>query len=333
MAESPDASWPGMPAAKENRVGNIINDALLLLDYAIESGFKSEDGRAVPDDVIAPIQAVGGKFKSASHADDGSGISAGDWLNFELAYYRLTGLMSPVTAETLRNTEGTSRFALWDPSRHPTWKTRAHKIFLILFGFSPAQRFTRGLWLVAIFFAAFVVLSEWYLLLSAQVADQQKVLFWRSLVELLVPWAYGGLGSCVYLLKSAHVYIHQRTFDLRRKPEYFNRILLGTVSGGAIILFVNQITTDGGDTVRLSSAALGFLAGYSTEFLFSTIERVIAAILPKVGISTVATQRPALPPRQLDLAEIAALYGKAKTKEDRDFFRSMIEQVTKSQTP
>jgi len=58
----------------------------------------------------------------------------------------------------------------------------------------------------------------------------------------------------------------------------------GTISGGAILLFVNQITTEEGSVIQLSSAALGFLAGYSTDFLFNTIEQVIGAILAKVGI-------------------------------------------------
>jgi hypothetical protein len=68
---------------------------------------------------------------------------------------------------------------------------------------------------------------------------------------------------------------------LRRKPEYFNRVLLGAISGGAIILFVNYLVDDGGTVLHLSSAALGFVAGYSTDFLFNAIERVVAAVFPK----------------------------------------------------
>jgi hypothetical protein len=236
--------------------------------------------------------------------------------------------MRPITAETLRNTEGTSKDDELITAAEPRLRDGILALRNVLFGFSPAQRFTRGLWIVAIAFALFVIGSEWYLVLSAHEGDQMEVIFWRSIVELLVPWAYGGLGSCVYLLKSAHVFIHQRTFDLRRKPEYFNRILLGTIAGGAIILFVNQIISDDGSVVRLSSAALGFLAGYSTEFLFNTIERVISAILPKVGIDTVARQRPP-PSKPIEFSELAALYDSAKSKEDREFFRALIEQATK----
>ena len=86
-----------------------------------------------------------------------------------------------------------------------------------------------------------------------------------------MPWIYGGLGACIFLLRTAHVFIYQRSFDVRRKPEYLNRILLGAASGGAIMLFVNQITDDQGNVFKLSSAALGFLAGYNTDFLFSTM--------------------------------------------------------------
>jgi hypothetical protein len=320
------------PVEKDARIKSAARDALLLLDYAVASGFTTEDGRSVPDDVISIIQTTAAKLGPLDRSSKSSGdetISAAEWVGFELAYYRLASLMRPITAETLRNTEGTSdgddsiavQSRLWDG---------VLTLRNVLFGFSPAQRFTRGLWIVAIAFALFVVASEWYLVLTAHEGDQIKVIFWRSIVELLVPWAYGGLGSCVYLLKSAHVFIHQRTFDLRRKPEYFNRILLGTIAGGAIILFVNQIIGDDGGVVRLSSAALGFLAGYSTEFLFNTIERVISAILPKVGIGTVATQRPAPPPaKPVEFSELAALYGSAKTKEDREFFRSLIEQAVK----
>ena len=32
-------------------------------------------------------------------------------------------------------------------------------------------------------------------------------------------------------VRTAHVFIYQRSFDVRRKPEYLNRILLGAASG------------------------------------------------------------------------------------------------------
>ena len=57
--------------------------------------------------------------------------------------------------------------------------------------------------------------------------------------------------------------------------------MLGAIAGGTITLFMNQATGEEGATVQLSSAALSFIAGYSTDFLFSKIESIINIILPK----------------------------------------------------
>jgi len=112
------------------------------------------------------------------------------------------------------------------------------------------------------------------------------------LLDLLIPWAYGGLGACAFLLRSAHAFIYQRSFDLRRKPEYFNRILLGAISGGAIILFTKYLVDQEGTFAQLSASALGFVAGYSTDSLFNTIERIVNAIFPKVALETVPKESP-----------------------------------------
>ncbi len=75
---------------------------------------------------------------------------------------------------------------------------------------------------------------------------------------------------------------------MRRTPEYYNRIGLGAISGGAIILFVNNLDNEDGSSINLGAAALGFVAGYSTDLLFNTIERIVTAIFPKVAVETVA---------------------------------------------
>ena len=41
------------------------------------------------------------------------------------------------------------------------------------------------------------------------------------------------------------------------------------------------------------SSGHAFVAGYNSDFLFSALERVSAAILPKVGLDTVRAKTPA----------------------------------------
>jgi hypothetical protein len=193
-----------------------------------------------------------------------------------------------------------------------------------VWGDSPALRFTRKLWFAALVIAIIVIWSNWYLSIIAVDGDTNLHLWSRTLVELLTPWLYGALGSCVYLLRSAHTYIYLRTFDVRRKPEYTNRMLLGAMSGGAIILFVNQIVGEEGTVIQLSSAALGFLAGYSTDFLFSTIERIITALLPKVGIDMVQKAAPALKP--VDINDLAERIDNAKGA-DKDHYKAVMSRL------
>ena len=301
-----------------------VREAMLLLEHAIDSGYKREDGTTVPDDVIRAIKTTAAALGIAdviatlppqlpgTLPAERKGIPEELWIAFELAYYKLSIFMSPITARTLLDTCSVGRRSSWH--------------------LAPAQSFSRWLWLVAIGFAVFVVLGEWGMQYYGPVQD--GIVDWENavmqLVQILTPYGYGGLGSCVYLLRSAHRYIHERTFDTRRKPEYFNRVLLGTISGGAIILFVEQITTDNGEVIKLSSGALGFLAGYSTDFLFNTFERIISAILPKTGLDSVRRQKtppPAKPPVDPTLKDLMDRFEKATDPDQKSLYKSLIEKM------
>jgi hypothetical protein len=267
------------------RVERQIRDALLLSEFAIKSGFKASDGTPIPRDIISHIETASAKLgflKEAGFSQIGAtpgsipvrgSISASEWVEFELAYYKLSTLMSPITAQSLNDTERDVGRTSTNPF---SWKHWRQKIL----GASPANRFTRGIWIAAICFALFVVLADCVVgekIKNGNIADNSLL----RLVQILILYAYGGLGACAYLLRSAHTFIYKRTFDVRREPEYYNRILLGAIAGGTITLFVNQTIGDENTTVQLSSAALGFIAGYSTDFLFSKIESIINVLLPK----------------------------------------------------
>lgn len=315
-AESADN--PEVPVSEA--IAREIRDALELLEYAVSIGFKTEDGLTVPLSTIETIKRTaamttvsGGNGPPPGQKPDVV-ITMREWVDFELAYHGLAALLAPVTAATLRDTEAVGHGPRW-------WSS------------SPAQAFTRTLWGITGVFAAFVVLAGWGYARYGEplegVVDLPNTMM--QLVEQLIPFAYGGLGACIYLLRSAHVFIYERTFDVRRKPEYFSRIILGVVGGGAVVLFVAQVTADDGSVIQLSSAALGFLAGYSTDFLFNTIERVIAALLPKVGLESVRRARATpgaidVPTGDLTLKELLDRHAEAQGP-DKDLYRSLIEKL------
>jgi hypothetical protein len=293
-----------------------IIDALYLLDYAVANGVKTKDGNPLPQDTLNAIKGAAGKAGVMPGGPAGD-FTAQDWAIFEMAYYDLTTALSPVTAETLRNTQSV-------PCEKRTW-------WEFFAGESAATRFTRVLWAVTLSLAAFIIWGGWYIgVKSAEDANVGNYNACRVFLDVTTPWAYGGLGACVYLLRSAHTYIYQRCFDVRRKSEYFNRILLGAVAGGAIILFASQYADDDGNVVQLSSAALGFLAGYNTDFLFSALERVAQALLPKIGLDSL--QKPTGGTQPVDLNDLAKRMD-AATGAEKEFYRSLIAQLTGARKP
>jgi len=289
-------------------------DALILLDYVVASGYKSADGQTLPAATLTGIKIFAALIAPQGDQNPESvTIPSSAWVEFEVNYMALTSYTSPITVETLRNTE----------LRDGRFQT------------SEAQQFAWLLWGCTIAVVIGIVIIEWALDWYGPgiEGDAGRFNLLLQFGSILQPYLYGALGACAYLLRSAHTFIYLRTFDLRRKPEYFNRILLGSVSGGAIILLIDNITTDSEDTVQLSSAALGFIAGYSNDFLFNTVERVMSAILPKVGITTVAQRQPrAAQPLDIEAGGLTLkdlLDGyQASQGADRDLYRALIEKFS-----
>lgn len=271
-----DTSSAGNTAApvRGDRVRKQVEDALELANFAVSTGAKSADGQPLQFDDIERIQSTAahvGLLDIPVNADDPL-----DWNKFEKAYHSLASAMSPVTADTLRDTRDTAR-APGDSSR-----PKLFQLHEFIWGYSPAQRFARGLWALTFALVIAIIVLEWAVNYLGLKKDAAAVASWRFLWQSLVPWTYGALGACAYMLRSAHFFIHQRTFDTRRTPEYFNRILLGAISGGGIILFTEYLTSaDDGSVAHLGAAALGFVAGYSGDLLFNLVERVVTAIFPK----------------------------------------------------
>lgn len=319
--KSGDEPTPAPPANDDadilvtDQIRDEIRDGLELADFIVKNGVRKSDGRSVPPELIKIIKVTAGKVGLFGDPTNVVYIKASEWTRFELAYYALAKFSSPVTVETLRNTRNTGKGSIREAS--------------------PAQKFTWLLWAITISFAL-VVIAAAAISLGGDLAGSDS---WTKLarrvspyIKILIPYAYGGLGACAFLLRTAHNHIVERSFDLRRKPEYLNRILLGMVSGGAIVLLFSPDSED--DTVRISAAALGFIAGYSNDFLFNAIERVVAAVLPRVGLETLKKESAAasspppldLPSGGMTLKELMDRMERA-APEDKELYKSLLAKL------
>lgn len=251
---SAPVDWWG-PLAQE------VADARSLLDFAIVRG-------------VAVSEAIVAQIEKATRWEAPPVLS--DRVTFELAYRDLAQLMEPVTAATLRFTDD-------DHGRPGRFLRRRN---------SEAKIWSHNLGIYTVVVLALIlgienlsdVLQDYFptgLDSSSRIVRLHIV---SAVLQSLEPFLYGALGSLTYLIKSAHTFIHSRSFDKLRIPEYYNRLLLGTIAGGAIKLLVTEVADEDGQVIELSAATLAFIAGYNNDFLFSTIERITAAIFPKVEL-------------------------------------------------
>jgi len=295
-----------------------VNGAKRLLHYALSDGWQPADEGDDIDDVT--IQAI---EDAVDKAQSTQGVNATDRANFEKAYRDLCRKVAPVTADTLYMTsEDSAKTTVLTPFQ----------------GVSRAGRWSRMLMIYTGVFATAILYHEYLNVVIGQFAPPDdepmpwnSIVTWYTVLSILVPFLYGGLGACVFILKSCHVFIHERTFDKRRISEYLNRILLGLVSGGVITLFVSEVGGNGDEVVRLSAAALGFLAGYNTDFLFQTLERVAQALFPKIGISSLQKAPPVKKSLNKEasalVTDLLARYEKAPDQATKDMLADILKKA------
>jgi hypothetical protein len=242
----------------------LIEDVRRLLEYALSEARKSDNG-PIDTAIVQPIVDIAYPNDETTPTK----VEKTAWIAFLKSCDLLSARTSPVTARTLRDTQADEPNKLWQSIYNPR----------------PPFKITRMLWLVTLFFVALAITNDFYFArwgeaLKGQVDGGELR---AQILGVLAPFIYGGLGACAYLLRSAHSLIAARTFNSSYKPEYLNRILLGVVSGGTATMFATNVVDADGQVLRLSQAAIGFLAGYSTDFLFKTIERLLEALFPRTN--------------------------------------------------
>jgi hypothetical protein len=294
-----------------------VQAARELLEFAIATGREAKGGRGLSDSALTALHA-------AEHTlYEGKSPSPEQRLAFECAYRELALFTAPVTAETLRATSDDYGRRIW----LLTWGKRL----------SEAKIWSRKLWIITAVLVLMVlaedILDQFSTQLLSDRLEAMSVQAPRLVLQILVPFTYGGIGACAHLLRICHEYIHRREFDPLRIPEYYNRILLGIVSGGAVSLFIKELAVnDNGGVAYLSSAALGFLAGYNTELLFTTGERMIAAFFPKADVELGHRAPPPPVPavsllEGLTLRDLLDRRDKAETEPDRQFYEDLIARL------
>lgn len=141
-------------------------------------------------------------------------------------------------------------------------------------------------------FLGFVLLNT---MLSAWFVDlpepEDGVLWWllqaqRYVLDIIAPFLWGALGSCVYLLKRYSDLAEARIFDEDSMQGWGTRILLGAILGGVVqYLYDSSVFTSSG--LKLDANALGFLSGIGVKVVYGAIEKTISALGEAMNLDAV----------------------------------------------
>ena len=108
------------------------------------------------------------------------------------------------------------------------------------------------------------------------------VVFLGALSSYVLPFLYGLLGACAFVLRRMDNELRSRTFTTQSSTGYSLRLALGPLAGVATAFLVvpsaestTSVAPEVLDLSVLSPLALAFVAGYGVELLFSFMDRIV----------------------------------------------------------
>lgn len=255
-------SLPEHPVLLTKNLTEMLADAINLATYAVEVGRLPE---AVSFSDLHRMWE--------QKVDKGERLNEEDIDKLQYSYQVLEMELSPVSAMSLRATDTAST-----AGRKEVYQTEAGKHAKHMW----IMAFTILVLMIGInlFQYTFDMFSGDWAVNHTEMFGSLTVAYW--LAGSLTPFAYGAFGATVRILRITEIRLRERSFDPRRLTEHRNRLVLGTLSGGVIVLIFSSGGV-GETDVKLTEAALGFLAGYSIDLLFSLLDRLVKAVSPDDG--------------------------------------------------
>ncbi|KHT57703.1 hypothetical protein RJ44_14815 [Alteromonas macleodii] len=99
----------------------------------------------------------------------------------------------------------------------------------------------------------------------------------------LAPFFWGGLGSCIFLIKKFSDLAADRTFNYDYYGGWKSRVLLGTVLGGIIPYLFNIELKDGS---VIDDYTVAFLVGLSVKIVYGALEKIVNELATKMSLGS-----------------------------------------------
>ena len=284
-----------------------------LLEYASEYGKLEQPNLAIEIKQLKKV-VVYTPFDQWS-ADEICDIEA----KLEKLYTTMAEMVSPVSILTLRTTSTEYQIS------RPWWQA------LFLGSGSVGRNFFRKLFWVA----TGLVMAT--MLLHLFSGNNHQVL------NIYEPFLYGALGAVIFVYKNLTDRYLNRTLHPYELSTDWLRIFMGGLTGGLLVhLFssflpemvvgeTGQIIGDGttGQTtsngLNVTNMAFAFIAGYSVEFFYQLLDKIINSVTPTTDSQ--ASQTVPSTPRQAQIEILTQRLKEMTDEEDKVTIRRLLEKI------
>jgi hypothetical protein len=225
----------------------------------------------------------------------------------EKYYAMLSQWLSPVSILTLRTTSEQYPIYL------PWWQS------IFLGTASEGRIFFRKLLWIGLLLLVLIFLRQ-----STQITSfdpiWQKLL--TDLLKFLDPFLYGALGALVFIYKDLNRRYIDRTLHPKKLTTNWLRLFMGCLAGGLIVNLLTPFLANMMQSANISSAVVGFLAGYSVDFFYKTLDLSIRAIIPSKRQAQISIN-----PRQAQIEFLTKSLKEMTNEEDKALIRRLLEKV------
>jgi hypothetical protein len=121
---------------------------------------------------------------------------------------------------------------------------------------------------------------------------QQEIVFLqRHVLQHLIPFIWGGLGACMYLLMRLYNIATHRAFDRARLHGWALRVLLASVLA-AVTLYLIEPAALSSNGLPLEAKSIAFLVGLGVKVVYGAFEKLVDTLVEKFNLDAVRRQPP-----------------------------------------
>jgi hypothetical protein len=235
----------------------------------------------------------------------------------EKYYSMLSEWVYPVTILTLRTTS----------DNYPIYRSWWQSIFLG--AVSEGRIFFRKLIWLGLLLLVLIFLRQYTLTAEATIGNTLLTSIdpiWQNLLidllKFIDPFLYGALGALVFIYKDLNRRYIDRTLHPKKLTTNWLRLFMGCLAGGLIVNLLTPFFANMMQSSHIPSVVVGFLAGYSVDFFYKTLDLSIRAIIPSKTQAQISSNQ-----RQVQIEFLTKSLKEMTNEEDKALIRRLLEKV------